>query len=376
MRKVEKLSKQPEKTLILPYEEVNTGTTLDKSLSGTSVQHGAQSKATTNKKSKKKRNPPSSKPKTSKIIRESSLSTQVVDTQHAKEPITTTDATKGLDTSESVAEQGNQPKTANAKKVQENIVDEAEHFVKEKEVDDEFTDSGIRSLGNVTFEELHRNAEESPYDTKSEIKIVKRLNLHHFDDDDQIKFIGPVYSDMEDDIEAQSDGIKITLTNSSKDARHKEELSKSEEMATNNVLDELADMANSHNAEINSSTKNPSLSDPLGHIHKDLSSLTSRVEHLESSLAQEVANKFEDSMPRLVANAFEDRIIDLLSDTLKNILPQIIKDSIKQTLYKFDKKVKKILNVEIPELLIRPLNNAFNLLNKKERSRFDSLQNS
>ncbi|GKA00135.1 hypothetical protein Tco_0672685 [Tanacetum coccineum] len=300
--------------------------------------------------------------------------------------------------------------TNNIIQVQENIIDEAKHFVKEKEADDEFIDSRIRSLGNVTFEELHGNAKESPYDTESEIKIVKRFNLQH-SNDEHIKFMGPVYSDMEDDTEAQSDGINITLTNSSKDARvqeadsdlesmhgdeiesvsgfkttktedddtqsqHKEELSNFEEMATDNVLDELADMANSKNAKINSFAKKPSLLDPLGHLRKDLSSLTSRVEHLESSLAQQVANKIEDSMPRLVANAFEERIPDLLSNTLKNILPQIIKDSIKQALYKFDKKVKKILNVEIPELLIRPLNNAFNLLNKKERSRFDSLQNS
>ncbi|GKC81026.1 hypothetical protein Tco_1136743 [Tanacetum coccineum] len=319
MRKVAKLSKQPEKPLILPYEEVNTNT-LDKSLSGTSVQHGAQSKATADKKSKKKRNPPSSKPKTSKIVRESSSSTQVADTQHTEEPVTTADATKGLDVSELAEEQENQPKTTDAKKAQENIVDEDEHFVKEKEVDDELTDSRIRLLGNVTFEELHGNAEESPY-TKSEIKIVKIFNLQHSDDDDQIKFMRPVYSNIEDDTEAQSDGIKITLTNSSMDARHKEELSKSEEMATNNVLDELADMANSENAKINSSIEKPSLLDPLGHLHIYFSSLTSRVEHLESSLAQQVANKIEDSMPKLVANAFEERIHDLLSDTLKNILP-------------------------------------------------------
>ncbi|GJS28834.1 putative reverse transcriptase domain-containing protein, partial [Tanacetum coccineum] len=74
------------------------------------------SKATTDKKSKKKRNPPSFKPKTSKIFRESSLYTQVADTQHAEERVTTADATKGLDASESTEEQGNQPKTANAKK--------------------------------------------------------------------------------------------------------------------------------------------------------------------------------------------------------------------------------------------------------------------
>ncbi|GKB41988.1 hypothetical protein Tco_0886930, partial [Tanacetum coccineum] len=41
---------------------------------------------------------------------------------------------------------------------------------------------------------------------------------------------------------------------------------------------------------------------------------------------------------------------------------------------KFDKRVKKTLNAEIPKLLIKLLNNAFNLLNKKERIRFVSLQ--
>ncbi|GJY11427.1 hypothetical protein Tco_0379612 [Tanacetum coccineum] len=134
---------------------------------------------------------------------------------------------------------------------------------KRKEVDDEFTDSGIRSLGNVTFEELHRNAEESCYDTESELK---------------------------------------------------------------------------------------------------------------SFLAQQVADKIEGSVPRLVADAFKERVPKLLSDTLKNILPQIIKDSVKHALLKFDKRVKNSLNAEIPELLIKPLNNAFNLLNKKEHNMFFSLQ--
>ncbi|GJX40747.1 hypothetical protein Tco_0255737 [Tanacetum coccineum] len=186
MRKVAKLSEQLEKPLILPSEEVNTDTIADKSLSGTSVQHGAQYKATTNKK-------------------------------HVEEPVTAADATKGLDDFKSAEEQDNQPKTVDAEKVQENIVDKAKHIVKEKEDDDEFIDSKVRSLGNVTFEELYGNVEESPYDTKSEIKVVKRINLQHSDDDDDIKFMGPVYSDIEDDIGAKDDGIEITLNDSSKD---------------------------------------------------------------------------------------------------------------------------------------------------------------
>ncbi|GJW79119.1 hypothetical protein Tco_0140801 [Tanacetum coccineum] len=190
--------------------------------------------------------------------------------------------------------------------VQETIVEKDENIVKEKEDDDLATDSIIRSLGNVTFEELYGNVKESPYDTESKIKFVKRFNLQHNDDEDQIKFMGFIYSDKEDDThvkpqEVYDDGIKITLNDSSKDAdfqkadsglesmhgdeiesvsgfevakikdddtqsQHKEELSKSDEMAVDDVLDELADMTNAQNAKINAFAKKPSLSDPLGHL--------------------------------------------------------------------------------------------------------------
>nr|GFC41584.1 hypothetical protein [Tanacetum cinerariifolium] len=77
------------------------------------------------------------------------------------------------------------------------------------------------SLGNVTFDELYRNAEESPFDTKSEIKAVKRINLQQTDDEDHIKFMWLVNSDIEDDTgfkhqEVQDHRIEITLIDSSK----------------------------------------------------------------------------------------------------------------------------------------------------------------
>nr|GEU73071.1 hypothetical protein [Tanacetum cinerariifolium] len=72
---------QPKKSLILPLKEVNAETSTDKSLCGTAVRHGAQPKATTDKRSKKKRNPPSSKPRTSKPVRESYPLKKVTNTQ-------------------------------------------------------------------------------------------------------------------------------------------------------------------------------------------------------------------------------------------------------------------------------------------------------
>nr|GEX57394.1 hypothetical protein [Tanacetum cinerariifolium] len=200
------------------------------------------------------------------------------------------------------------------------------------------------------------HAEEIPYDTKFEIKFVKMAKLQYSDEEPLIKFIGTVYSDVEDDSTdsdlrsmpgndivslsgfkaEESDGDDIHSV-------HKEELSKSEEATAENVLDELADMARN----MNSLVDKPSLSDPLGHLQKEISFLTSRVERLESSLAQQVADKLEDF---------------------------IIKDSINQALPKFDKRVKKNLEDHVPDLILKPLNKELTALNKLETNRMNILQ--
>ncbi|GKF34815.1 hypothetical protein Tco_0108015, partial [Tanacetum coccineum] len=70
MLKVAKLSKEPDKSLILPSEEMNAEVTADKSQSRTNVQLLSQPKAPTAKKSKKKKIPPLSQPKVSNYSRE------------------------------------------------------------------------------------------------------------------------------------------------------------------------------------------------------------------------------------------------------------------------------------------------------------------
>nr|GEU89565.1 hypothetical protein [Tanacetum cinerariifolium] len=115
MMKVAKLLPKPQETLILPFGGVNAKNTADKSLFGTSLQLVSQPKAPIDKKSKKKKNPPSSKPKTSKIVRESSPIKQVTKTQHAKKSVATTNTTKRIESSESVEDLRNQTKPADAK---------------------------------------------------------------------------------------------------------------------------------------------------------------------------------------------------------------------------------------------------------------------
>ncbi|GJW59223.1 hypothetical protein Tco_0105954 [Tanacetum coccineum] len=125
----------------LPFGEVNADDTADKSLSWTSVQPVTQSKAPTAKKPRKKKISSSTKPEALQSSRIDSSSTQATYLQYAEEFVVPVDANKCLDASESTEEQGNQPKTVDAEKVLDQI------DVGEK-------DSGLHSLGDVTFEQL------------------------------------------------------------------------------------------------------------------------------------------------------------------------------------------------------------------------------
>nr|GFC67087.1 hypothetical protein [Tanacetum cinerariifolium] len=100
-----------------------------------------------------------------------------------------------------------------------------------------------------------------------------------------------VVSDLEympdDEIEFAY-GFKANDDEEDDKSKNKEELSKTDEAAIDNVLDELVDMAKSQDANFNAFADKLAKSDPL--------------------------------VPRMVADVFEERIHDLVSDTLKNIL--------------------------------------------------------
>ncbi|GJZ88111.1 hypothetical protein Tco_0659893 [Tanacetum coccineum] len=106
----------PKVSLFPPIGDVNVDDSIDKSSSKTSVQPVTQPKEKPDKKLRRKKILVSSEPKASKIVKESSLSPQVTDTQHAEEIVATANATHSLEASELVEEQGNQPKTADTTK--------------------------------------------------------------------------------------------------------------------------------------------------------------------------------------------------------------------------------------------------------------------
>ncbi|GKC30106.1 hypothetical protein Tco_1037400, partial [Tanacetum coccineum] len=73
-------------------------------------------------------------------------------------------------------------------------------------------------------------------------------------------------------------------------------LTQSKEATTDNILDEMADLK--------SSADKPS--DTRGHLRAEISSLSNKVDNLESSLAKKVSSKLEESVPIKVADAFEE----------------------------------------------------------------------
>ncbi|GJZ76661.1 hypothetical protein Tco_0641333, partial [Tanacetum coccineum] len=91
---VANLSPEPIKSLIPPSGEVNADDSADKSSSETSVQPVTQPKAPTDKKPRKKKIPSSTKPKSSKQVRDVPPKKQVVETQPAEEPVATANITQ------------------------------------------------------------------------------------------------------------------------------------------------------------------------------------------------------------------------------------------------------------------------------------------
>ncbi|GKB13579.1 hypothetical protein Tco_0847502 [Tanacetum coccineum] len=165
---VANISTVPEETLSISSKKVNVDNTADKSLSGTTVQPVGQPKASTDKRPKKKKNSSSSEPKTSKFVRESQPKKQVNETRHAEESVATADDTKSLEASGS----------------------EHKKIVKAALDDPLAIDSGIKSMGNVSFDELFKDqnenaeAEESPFDTAGQEIEEADSDLESMPDDE------------------------------------------------------------------------------------------------------------------------------------------------------------------------------------------------
>ncbi|GJY30120.1 hypothetical protein Tco_0413615 [Tanacetum coccineum] len=261
MLKVANISIKPEQTLILPSKEVNFGNTADK-----------QSK--------------SNKP--------------VAESQHAKESVATADATKNIEASKSVEELRNQPEPADAENEHVIIIEEA--------VEDPLaTDFGIRPLGNVSLDKLLQDqnmnveVEESPFDTESQIKFIRKADQEMNVDADptfiKSSFVDHEIKEADSDLESMSDDEIISVSGNKDD--DSEELSVPDEIEADkekkNIpmvkilnVQTLGAMRRFKEIQI---TKAPR-SDPLGHLPRRLDFLSAQVNNVAKNLPIELNKKF------------------------------------------------------------------------------------
>nr|GEX24327.1 retrovirus-related Pol polyprotein from transposon TNT 1-94 [Tanacetum cinerariifolium] len=305
-----KLSEEP---------EVNADDTTDKSLSKASVQPVIQSKATTDLKTKKKKISPSSKPKSPYKVRVILPKKQVAETQHTEVTVATADATRVLD--------------------QHFEGEKDVEFVTMEEVDEE------QSLEIPTVEKLLDEADklnkavqepsESPYDTKSEIKVVKSFFTCHIselkdqtmnDSEETVDINEGSNSDLQS---MPDDNLRSVLGfhTADSDDTHENKVSKSDHIFQDD----------------NAFVERLSLPDHMDHICEEVSSLYSRLREMESSIVQQVSANFKSSLPAHVSNSLKEQLSSLFLDALKDTLPQLLKDFIKSS-------VSKSISEELPHV--------------------------
>ncbi|GKA89568.1 retrovirus-related pol polyprotein from transposon TNT 1-94 [Tanacetum coccineum] len=237
-----------------------------------------------------------------------------------------------------------------------------------------------QSLEILTVEQLLDEADklnkvvqetpESPYDTESEIKVVKSFFTSHI-------------SELKDQTMHDSEEIADIHEGSNSDLQsmHDDDLRFVSGF-------HIADSDDTHENEVsnydhifqddNASTEHLSLPDHMDHICEEVSSLHSRLEDMESSIVQQVSAEFKSSLLALVTYSLKEQLPSLLSDALKDTLPQLLKDSIKSSVSKsiieelphVEARVQKNLQDQLPNLLLKPMYKEFNAFNKLESQRF------
>ncbi|GJR01563.1 hypothetical protein Tco_0524547 [Tanacetum coccineum] len=293
MRRVARLPKKP---LNLPYEDVNIEASGDMSLSGTSVHPVSEPKAKTDKKRRKKKTPSSSEPS--------------VPDDNTKQSLEEAFQCQAGGTGK------NQPQTTDTTKAPDTIIREDEHNDDELHDDDKFVDSRLQSTGDIPLESLNKDTDESLYDTESEIVFVKSFQATQItqtkthtttDAEDTLMGSRPMDMDTEFDLESMPDDDLQSLSGSetlvSGDSQH--EVSQSKHTSW----------------EKNASAEFLSLSSHLDHVCEEVILLYSKVEEMESSIAQKVFDDIKCSVPDLISHSLKSQLPGLLSKALKDCLP-------------------------------------------------------
>nr|GEV55366.1 hypothetical protein [Tanacetum cinerariifolium] len=318
-----------------------------------SVQPVTQPKAPIDIKTKKKRIQPSSKPKSPSKVRVILLKKQVAETQHAEVTVATADATKSLVASELVEEQ---------------VLDK--NIVKEEDI-------GVYSIEEPTFEQL-----------MDEVNTVSGSLLIHqgsqwSTSNDNVIDINPKHNEARDTSDSDlhsmpSDDLASLTGFETPDSDDETSISVTKEHSADNLNATLdGDVALLY-AFVGVSA----LSEPLGHLQRELAAISSKVDQLESQVTKRISDESKSFVPSLVTNTLKEQLPGLLLDSLKDTLPQLIKDSIRSSVSKsianelpqVKAHVQQNLQDQLPNILLKLMYKEFNAFNKMESQRFVLLQ--
>nr|GEX10625.1 hypothetical protein [Tanacetum cinerariifolium] len=173
---------------------------------------------------------------------------------------------------------------------QENVVIEEVHMTDDDNDGTEFIDSGIQSIGSVTLESLNQDTDDSPFDTESKIKVVKKFKP--VTDDEESLFTSKE-SYIEEDSELASipddeiESPSAFQTSDTDESLSEPKLSKSKEKDANDILDELANLQ----ASVDKPTDN------LSHLQEDIISLSTKVDQMESKTTKKGFEEIQSSVP-------------------------------------------------------------------------------
>ncbi|GKA70842.1 hypothetical protein Tco_0776981 [Tanacetum coccineum] len=281
------------------------------SLVGYDVLPLSQPKAPTAKKPKKKKIPSSTQPKVSNDSREMNPPSTTTHLQATEELVVTVVPIQSLEASVTAEVQDNQLKAADTTEVPEKIV-EKEEVAEEQTLE-------IPTVAQL-LDEVNKAAQEtpeSPYDTESEIKVVKSFFTSHLSEvQDQ------TMNDYEESAGIQEDSDSDLQSMPDDDLRSVSgfEVANSDDTDDN----EVSHSAHALQDDI-ASAERQSLLDHMDHICEEVNSLYLMLEDLESSISQKVSDEIQSSLPALVTNALKEQLPGILSATLKDSEQKVVK---------------------------------------------------
>ncbi|GJX52600.1 hypothetical protein Tco_0280969 [Tanacetum coccineum] len=209
-------------------------------------------------------------------------------------------------------------------------------------VEEEVKEVGLESIGDVTFEQIvdeydqknkaDQEMAESPFDTESEIKIIKSFQsatlfgslFIHQGSQSILDCLLVIDITPKDDKEVNGSDE----TDSGLCSMHEDELASLTGFETPDSADN--DSQEGTAKTFHAFADMPAQSDSLGHLQEESRTLNTKVDQLESIISKKVADDIQSSVPLIVFYALKANLPGFLLEALKNTLPQLIQDSIKQ----------------------------------------------